>query len=70
VTALSSPAGDGAAVGTLVVGRCRCQGDLAVSVPMRLGRGAISLPSHAARPESGSTTGAMMCDRSRDVPAL
>jgi hypothetical protein len=43
---------------------------LVMLLPMRLGRGAMSLPSHVVRPKSGSTIEAMMCDWSRDVPVL
>jgi hypothetical protein len=42
----------------------------AMSLTRRLDRGAMLLPSHAVRLESGSTIGAVMCDQSRDVPAL
>jgi hypothetical protein len=70
---LSSPFCDGATEVMLVVVQCCCQGDLAMvwchcwvmlvmSLPRRLSHGAMSLLSHAVRPESGSTTGAMMCD--------
>jgi hypothetical protein len=41
-----------------------------ISLPRRLSLAAISLLSHVVQPESGSMTGAVMCDRSRDVPAL
>jgi hypothetical protein len=79
--ALSSPASDGTAEPTFVEARCRYRGDLAVaqcrcqvmlamSLPRRLGHGTMLLPSHAVRSESGSMIGAMMCDRSRDVPTL
>jgi hypothetical protein len=80
-TTLLSPTGDGAAKATLVVAWCHCRGDLVIvrfryrlmlsmSLPRRLGRGTMYLPSRAARPESRSTIGAVMCDRSRDVPTL
>jgi hypothetical protein len=78
---LLSPAGDGIVEQTLVEVRCRRRGDLAVarccyrvmlvlSLLRRLGHGAMLLSSHVVRPKSGFTTGAMMCDRSQDVPTL
>jgi hypothetical protein len=48
----------------------RCRVMLAISLPRRVDRGVMYLPSHAARSESGSTTGAVMCYQSWDVPAL
>jgi hypothetical protein len=54
VMVLPSPTTDGAAESTLVVARCRC-------------RGAMSLLSHAVRPESESTTGVGMYLRYKHV---
>jgi hypothetical protein len=56
--------------GDLAMAQCRCRVMLAKSLPRLLDRGAMYLSSHAAQLESGSTTGAVICARSRNVPAL
>jgi hypothetical protein len=70
VTTLPSPASDGTVEAMLVVAQYRCRGDLAMARCRCRVMLAMSLPSHTARLESGSTTRVMMCDQSQDIPAL
>jgi hypothetical protein len=50
--------------------RWRCGVLLVMSMLRQLGHGTMYMMCRAARPESGSTTGVVMCDWSWDVPRL